>query len=72
MHEDEIDRTILEIMKELRESSDYLGHACNANKALNCSQEDLCSPENPKRLKKGINCGVKPHCERNQISNDGV
>ena len=63
----EIDKTVEKIMKEMRESPDYYGHSCSAKEDAECSQETSCSPENPKRLKKGIHCGVKPHCEQNRI-----
>jgi hypothetical protein len=66
MTEEDMDRTIENIMKEIRESPDYLGHSCSANNDAHCSPESSCSPENPKRLKKGIHCGEKPHCEQNQ------
>lgn len=66
MTDDEIDKTIEKIMKEIRESPAYYGHSCNANAGADCSHDTSCSPENPKRLKKGIHCGEKPHCEQNQ------
>jgi hypothetical protein len=69
MSEKEIDKTIEEVMKEIRASPDYHGHACSANTESKCSTEESCDPENPKRLKKGIHCGEKPQCEQNQISN---
>ena len=56
-------------MKEIRETPDYYGHSCSANGDSNCSKEGPCDPDNPKRLKKGIYCGIKPHCEQNQIKN---
>ena len=69
MTDKEIDNTIEMIMKEMRASPDYLGHTCSANPDAQCSHEEPCDPENPKRLKKGIHCGVKPHCELNQTKN---
>ena len=66
MTDDNIDETIEKIMKEIRASPDYYGHSCSAHSDADCSQETSCNPENPKRLKKGIHCGVKPHCEKNQ------
>jgi len=63
---EDIDKTIEKMMKEMRESPDYLGHSCRAQVDSQCSEENSCNPENPKRLKKGIHCGVKPHCEQNQ------
>ena len=71
MTEEEMNRVIERIMNEIRESPDYLGHACSANKDSQCSHEESCSQENPKRLKKGIYCGIKPHCEKNQMINEG-
>ena len=70
MSEKEIDKTIQEIMKEIRASPDYNENSCSANTDSQCSHDDSCSPENPKRLKKGIHCGQKPHCEQNQITNE--
>ena len=67
MTEKEIDKTIGEIMKEMRASPDYLGHSCSGHSDSQCSHEEPCSSENPKRLKKGIHCGEKPHCVLNQI-----
>jgi hypothetical protein len=64
----EIDKTIEKIMKEMRESPDYYGKSCSANPDADCTHETSCSPENPKRLKKGIHCGEKAHCEQNQNS----
>ncbi|MFW9896625.1 MAG: hypothetical protein ACFFD7_12540 [Candidatus Thorarchaeota archaeon] len=69
MTEKNVDETIEEIMKEMRASPDYYGYSCSANGDSSCSNEGPCDPENPKRLKKGIYCGVKPHCEQNQINN---
>jgi len=66
MTEKEIDKTIEDIMKEIRASPDYSKHSCSANGDSECSHDDSCTPENPKRLKKGIHCGEKPHCEQNQ------
>ena len=54
MADEEIDKTIEMIMKEMRESPDYQGHSCSANADSQCSHEEPCDPENPKRLKKGI------------------
>jgi len=68
MSNDEIDKTIEEVMKEIRASPDYSGHSCSAHSDTQCSQ-NKCSSDNPKRLKKGIYCGIKPHCEQNQIIN---
>ena len=68
-HED-IDKTVNKIMEEMRKSPDYLGHSCSANADSECSHEEPCDPENPKRLKKGIHCGVKPQCEQNQVINE--
>ena len=70
MFNDEIDKTIEMIMKEIRASPDYTGHSCSANTDSQCSHEESCDPENPKRLKKGIHCGVKPQCEQNQSVNE--
>ena len=70
MSEKEIDKTIAEIMKEIRASPDYSGHSCSANEGSQCSHEGPCDPENPKRLKKGIHCGEKPHCVQNQVVNE--
>ncbi len=70
MSNDEIDKTIDLIMKEIRASPDYSGHSCSANADSQCSHEEPCDPENHKRLKKGIHCGVKPHCEQNQSVNE--
>ncbi|MHA2034886.1 MAG: hypothetical protein ACXACX_20710 [Candidatus Hodarchaeales archaeon] len=70
MSEKEIDKTIEEIMKEMRASPDYHGTSCSAHDDSQCSHDDSCSPENPKRLKKGIHCGEKPQCEQNQIINE--
>jgi hypothetical protein len=67
MTEKEIDKTIDEIMKEMRASPDYYGHSCSADTDSQCSHEEPCDSENPKRLKKGIHCGEKPHCEQNQV-----
>jgi hypothetical protein len=67
MSEEEIDKAVEKLMKELRASPDYLGHSCSINSEGDCSHESSCSPENPKRLKKGIHCGEKPHCEKNQV-----
>ncbi len=61
-----MNREIERIMNEIRESPDYLGHSCSADSDSQCSREKSCNAENPKRLKKGINCGNKPHCEQNQ------
>lgn len=69
MIEKEIDKTIAEIMKEMRASPDYNGHSCSANADSQCSHGEPCDPENPKRLKKGIHCGEKPHCVQNQVIN---
>ena len=52
MSDDEIDKTIEMIMKEMRESPDYLGQSCSVNADSQCSHEESCDPENPKRLKK--------------------
>lgn len=71
MTEDEMNRKIEKIMNEIRESPDYLGHSCNAHSHSQYSHEESCSPENPKRLKKGINCGIKSHCEKNQTITKG-
>ena len=68
---EDIDKTIEKIMKEMRESPDYLGHSCSDQADSQCSEENSCSSENPKRLKKGINCGIKPHCEQNQTIDEG-
>ncbi|MHA1913472.1 MAG: hypothetical protein ACW986_09260 [Promethearchaeota archaeon] len=68
MTDNEIDKTIEKVMKEMRESPDYYSHSCSTNPEADCSHDDACSPENPKRLKKGIHCGVKPHCEQNQLN----
>jgi hypothetical protein len=70
MSNDEIDKTIEIIMKEMRESPDYLSNSCSVNADSKCSHEEPCDPENPKRLKQGIHCGVKPHCEQNRIINE--
>ncbi|MFW9906893.1 MAG: hypothetical protein ACFFFH_21490 [Candidatus Thorarchaeota archaeon] len=70
MTDDDIDKTIEIIMKEMRESPDYLGLSCSANPNSQCSHEGPCDPENPKRLKKGIYCGIKPHCEQNQSKSE--
>ncbi|MFW9821302.1 MAG: hypothetical protein ACFFE4_00110 [Candidatus Thorarchaeota archaeon] len=70
MSDKEIEKTVEEIMKEIRASPDYYGHACNANSNSECSKEESCNPANPKRLKKGIHCGEKPHCEQNQVNNE--
>ena len=69
MSEKEIDKTIEEVMKEMRASPDYTGLSCSANQDSECSHEEGCSTENPKRLKKGIHCGEKPQCVQNQNSN---
>ncbi|MFX0080558.1 MAG: hypothetical protein ACFE94_02295 [Candidatus Hodarchaeota archaeon] len=61
-----IDKTIERIMKEMRASPDYYGQSCTAHGDSQCSHEGPCDLENPKRLKKGIYCGVKPHCEQNK------
>jgi len=67
MTDEDIDKTIEEIMKEIRASPDYYGGSCSVHSDAECSHDTSCTPENPKRLKKGIYCGVKPHCEKNQI-----
>ena len=61
-----IDKTIEKIMKEMRATPDYYGNSCSAHGDSQCSHEKPCDPENPKRLKKGIYCGIKPHCVQNQ------
>ncbi len=66
MTEKEIDKTIKEVMQEIRASPDYSGHSCSGDSDSQCSHEESCSSENPKRLKKGIHCGEKPHCEQFQ------
>ncbi len=65
-----MNREIERIMNEVRESPDYLEHSCSASSDSQCSHEKSCSAENPKRLKKGIHCGEKPHCEQNQTINE--
>ncbi|MHA2391624.1 MAG: hypothetical protein ACXAEX_06615 [Promethearchaeota archaeon] len=65
MTDDDIEKTIEKIMEEMRASPDYYGTSCSAHGDSDCSHDDSCSPENPKRLKKGIHCGTKPHCEQN-------
>lgn len=69
MTEKDIDKAIEKIMEELRKSPDYLGHSCSAHTDSHCSQSS-CETDNPKRLKKGIHCGIKPHCEQNQVKID--
>ena len=69
MSEKEIDKTVAEIMKEIRASPDYNEHSCSADADSQCSHEESCDPENPKRLKKGIHCGEKPQCVQNQVVN---
>jgi hypothetical protein len=69
MTREDIDKTIEKIMKEMRASPDYYGNSCSAQDSQ-CSHEEPCDPENPKRLKKGIYCGIKPHCEQNQVKNN--
>ena len=71
MTEEEMNREIEKIMNEVRESPDYLGHSCSAHSDSECSHEESCCSENPKRLKKGINCGIKSHCEKNQKITEG-
>ena len=66
MTEKDIDKTIKEVMQEMRASPDYSGHSCSADGDSQCSHDDSCTPENPQRLKKGIHCREKPHCEQNQ------
>lgn len=69
MTDDDIDKTIELIMKEMRASPDYYGKSCSAHSSSDCSNDDSCTPENPKRLKKAIHCGIKSHCEQNQTIN---
>ena len=45
MSDDEIDKTIEEVMKEIRASSDYSGHSCSAHSDTQCSQ-NKCSSDN--------------------------
>ena len=66
MTNEDIDKTVNRIMQEIRASPDYSKHSCSTNGDSQCSHDDSCTPENPKRLKKGIHCGEKPHCEQNQ------
>jgi hypothetical protein len=47
MTDDDIDKTIEIIMKEMRESPDYLGHSCNVNTDSQCSHDEPSDPENP-------------------------
>lgn len=61
MSNDEIDKTIEMIMKEIRASPDYSGNSCSVNADSQCSHEEHCDPENPKSMKKEIHRGVKPH-----------
>ena len=65
MSEDEINKVIEKIMKEIRTSPDYSGQSCSAHSDSDCVQQK-CNSDNPKRLKKGIYCGIKPHCEQNR------
>ena len=62
MTEEELDIAIEEIMKEIRESPDYLGQSCSANADTQCSQENHSS--------KGTCCGEKLHFEQNQPINE--
>ena len=67
MTNEDIDKTIEKIMEEMRESPDYLGHSCSAHSDSDCEPKGQCKDsDNPKRLKKGINCGVNPNCEQLQ------
>ena len=50
MTDEEIDKTIKTIMKEMRESPDYLGHFCSANAGSQCSHEEPCDPENSRGI----------------------
>lgn len=49
MTDDDIDKTIEIIMKEIRESPEYLGLSCSANPD---SHEGPCDPENRSKLNK--------------------
>ena len=65
MTNEDIDKTIEKIMDEMRKSPDYLGHSCSAHSDSECEPKTQCKDsDNPKRLKKGINCGVNPNCEQ--------
>ncbi len=65
-----MNREIERIMNKIRESPDYLEHSCSTSSDSHCSQENSCNIENPKRLKKGIHCGIKLHCERFQKNDE--
>ncbi|GAG57024.1 unnamed protein product [marine sediment metagenome] len=56
MSDDEIDKTIEEVMKEIRASPDYSGHSCSAHSDTQCSQNKNSSDneENNGKLKVDI------------------
>jgi len=73
MTKEDIDTTIEKIMKEMRASPDYSGQSCSAQTDSHCEGKTQCKDsDNPKRLKKGLNCGVNPNCEQLQNNQDKV
>lgn len=59
-----MDKVIEEIMREV---SEQINHASCDHSDSQCNPKNVCKdPNNPKRKKKGIYCGIKPHCEKNQ------